>query len=110
MTEVKKEQQEKKTPPSQVPYIVWESAQVRSERTIRRLSIAIAVISVIAIITVFVTAYLIDKGWRDYLSDSEIQTYEYTQDGKGVNIIGSSNGVDYKNESEVESQEDNTEE
>ena len=44
------------------------------------------------------------------MSDSEIQTYEYTQDGKGVNIIGSSNGVDYKNESEVESQEDNTEE
>ena len=95
MTEVKKEPQERKTPPSQVPYIVWESAQVRSERTIRRLSIAIAVISVIAIITVFVTAYLIDKGWRDYLSEFEFESTEtvYQQDGKGTNIIGDSNNV-----------------
>lgn len=78
-----------------VPYIVYESEQARSERDKKRLTIGIIVISILAIVAVFVTGYTIDKGWRDYFSECEITSYEYSQTGKGVNIVGDSNGVDY---------------
>lgn len=80
-----------------VSYIVYEAAQARAERQIRRQGITIIVISVLAIIAIFLTAYLIDKGWRDYFSECDIMNYDYSQDGEGVNIVGDSNGVDYSN-------------
>lgn len=92
-----------------VSYIVYEAAQARAERQIRRQGITIIVISVLAIIAIFLTAYLIDKGWRDYFSSCDIQNYEYEQDGKGVNIVGDQNGVDY-NGAESKNQADNTKE
>lgn len=80
-----------------VSYIVYEAAQARAERQIRRQGITIIVISVLAIIAIFLTAYLIDKGWRDYFSECDIMNYDYSHDGEGVNIVGDSNGVDYSN-------------
>lgn len=80
-----------------VPYIVHEAAQARAERQIKRQTIAIIIILVISIISIFFTAYLIDKGWRDYISECDILNYDYSQDGEGVNIVGDSNGVDYSN-------------
>lgn len=72
-----------------VPYIVYESAQVRSERAIKRLTIAIIVISLIAVVAVFLTAYFIDKGWRDYISNCAIENYSVsTDDGGDANYIG----------------------
>ena len=83
-----------------VPYIVYESAQARAERHIRRQSIAIIAISALAIMALFLTAFLIDKGWRDYLSEFEFESTEtvYQQDGKGTNIIGDSNNVAESND------------
>lgn len=92
-----------------VPYIVHEAAQARAERHSKRQSIAIIVISVVAIIAIFLTAYLIDKGWRDYFSECDITNYDYSQDGEGVNIVGDSNGVDYVNGSKGKDQASNTE-
>lgn len=80
-----------------VPYIVHEAAQARSERTIKRLTIGIIVVSILSIIIAFLTGYFIDKGWRDYFSECDILNYDYSQDGEGVNIVGDSNGVDYSN-------------
>ena len=92
-----------------VHYIVYEEAQAKSERTIKRLTIGIIVISILSIIVIFLSNYFIDKGWRDYFSSCDIQNYEYEQDGKGVNIVGDQNGVDY-NGAESENQADNTKE
>ena len=80
-----------------VPYIVHEAAQARAERQIKRHSVAIIIIAVTAIIAIFLTAFFIDKGWRDYFSECDIMNYDYSQDGEGVNIVGDSNGVDYSN-------------
>lgn len=92
-----------------VPYIVHEAAQARSERTTKRLTIGIIVISIVSIIIVFATAYIIDKGWRDYFSECDISNYDLQQDGEGVNIVGDSNGVDY-NGTKSEDQASNTKE
>lgn len=87
--------QEEKEMQLTVPYIVHEAAQARSERTIKRLTVGIIVISILSIIIVFATAYIIDKGWRDYFSECDISNYDLQQDGEGVNIVGDSNGVDF---------------
>ena len=77
-----------------VPYIVHEAAQARAERQIKRQTIAIIIISVISIISIFLTAYLIDKGWRDYLSECEIETYSFSTDGGGnANYVGNDGDI-----------------
>lgn len=104
-TEIKGEI-DKKEESMSVPYIVHEAAQVRAERIIRRQSIAIVIIAVLAIVGVFLTAYLIDKGWRDYLSESVIENYSVFTDGGGnANYIGQDGDI-YNGESK--SQKDNT--
>ena len=70
-----------------VPYIVYEGEQARNERTIKRLIIAL----IISVLLIFASNVL----WIWYMSGFDIETYDYSQDGKGVNIIGNSNGVDY---------------
>lgn len=70
-----------------VPYIVYEGEQVRNERNIKRLVIAL----VITIMLLFATNAL----WIGYMMGFDIETYSYAQDGQGVNIIGDRNGVDY---------------
>lgn len=77
--------------PNDVPYIVYESEQARNERHIKRLWIAI----VIAIIMIVVSnlAWLYAWCQYDYSSDETTTTTTYTQDGEGLNIIGSGNEV-----------------
>ena len=89
--------QEEKEMQLTVPYIVHEAAQARAERQIKRQSVAIIIIAATAIIAIFLTAFFIDKGWRDYFSECDIMNYDYSQDGEGVNIVGDSNGVGYSN-------------
>lgn len=92
-----------------IPYIVHEAAQAKSERTIKRLTIGIIVVSILSITIAFLTGYFIDKGWRDYFSECDITNYDLQQDGGGVNIVGDSNGVDY-NGTKSEDQASNTKE
>ena len=75
-----------------VPYIVYESAQVRAERTIKRLTVAL----IISIFLIFVLHVV----WLFFISQYNFESYEYAQDGEGVNIIGDSNGVDYGEEAQ----------
>ena len=63
-----------------VPYIVYESAQVRAERTIKRLTVAL----IISIFLIFVS----HAAWLFFISQYNFESYEYAQDGEGVNIIG----------------------
>ena len=83
-----------------VSYIVYEAAQARAERQIRRQGITIIVISVLAIIAIFLTAYLIDKGWRDYFSECEVENYSLSTDGGGNAKYIGQDGYIYNGESE----------
>ena len=67
-----------------IPYIVHEAAQARSERTIKRLTIGIIVVSILSITIAFLTGYFIDKGWRDYFL-----SFVWKREGKhGGGIFG----------------------
>lgn len=81
--------QEEKEMQLTVPYIMHEAAQARAERTIKRLTIGIIVVSILSIIIAFLTGYFIDKGWRDYFSECEIESYSLSTDNGGnANYIG----------------------
>jgi hypothetical protein len=68
-----------------VPYIVYESCMARAERHIKRLWIAL----IVAITTIFACNAI----WIWYINQYDFTSYEYQQDGHGVNIIGDRNGV-----------------
>jgi hypothetical protein len=68
-----------------VPYIVYESCMSRAERHIKRLWIAL----IVAITAIFACNAI----WIWYINQYDFTSYEYQQDGQGVNIIGDRNGV-----------------
>lgn len=78
---------EKTRKPENVPYIVFEAEIARQERHVKRLWIAL--ISAIFAIALIVAGFLL------YMYQYDFESYEFQQDGKGVNIIGDWNGVDY---------------
>lgn len=75
--------------PENVPYIVYESSMARAERHSRRLIIAL----VISIVFVALSNFAWLWAWMQYDYTSEETSYDYSQDGQGVNIIGDNNGV-----------------
>lgn len=87
--------------PGSVPYIVHESSMARMERQIKRLWIAL----IVAIIVAVIAPLTVHFGWLHY--ESQFETYEYTQDGEGTNIIG--DGNDVNNGAEIADQEEETE-
>lgn len=60
-----------------VSYIVYESAMVRAERTIKRLTI----IAVISIVLMFASNIVWTIGWMQF------DTISYEQDGEGINNV-----------------------
>lgn len=58
-----------------VPYIVYESAQVRAERTIKRLTVAL----IISIFLIFVS----HAAWLVFVSQYEFESYDLSTDGGG---------------------------
>lgn len=72
-----------------VSFWVYESSQHRSDKIIHKLIIAL----LIAVGLLFASNALWLCAWCqfDYSAEEKI----FTQDGAGVNIIGSRNGVDY---------------
>lgn len=62
------------------------------ERTIKRLWIVL----IIAIVALFVSNAL----WIGFVSQYDFESYEYSQDGEGINIIGESNEVNYGTETQ----------
>jgi hypothetical protein len=86
--------------PESVPFIVHESSMARMERQIKRLWIAL----IVAIIVAVVAPLTVHFGWLHY--ESQFETYEYTQDGEGTNIIGDGNDVNNGAEAEGNIQEE----
>lgn len=74
-----------------VPYIVHEAAMARQERHAKRLVIAL----VLAVVLIFASnmAWLWLFNQYEYVDETSTTTTTYTQDGKGLNIIGSNNEV-----------------
>lgn len=76
---------------NRVPYIVYEGAQAKNERTVRRLVIALIVS--VGLIFASNMAWLYVWSGYDTLNTDITTTQMYKQDGEGVNIIGDSNEV-----------------
>ena len=85
-----------------IPYIAHEAAMARAERTIKRLFILLIVTVCLWFCSIFATV----GGFLWYINQYDFESYEYTQDGEGLNIIGDGNGVDF-NVPETESAEKN---
>ena len=83
--------------PESVPYIVYEESIARSELHIKRLWIAL----IIAVSLIFAS----NIGWLIYESQFDTYSYDYSQDGEGVNIIGDENEVYDEPKAENQNQE-----
>lgn len=82
-----------------IPYIVFEASEAKSERTIKRLIIAL----VISIFVGFLTnlAWLWVWNQYEYVDETSTETRVFTQDGNGLNIIGDSNEVTHEPNSDL---------
>lgn len=69
--------------PNVVSYVAFESVQARNERHIKRLWITNLVL--IALL------FLSNAIWLWFYSGYDFETYDYEQDGSGINIIGDDN-------------------
>lgn len=72
-------------PPATVDYFVYDDTVSRYERTVKKLWIAL-----IVVVSLF---FATNIGWLIYESQFETISYDYDQDGEGVNIIGDENEV-----------------
>lgn len=99
-----------------VPFYEVESSREKN-RSQTILLVVFFTLSMLCMLASLVFGYLVNrdcmakveamnKYWLDYMSQYDFSdyTYDYTQDGKGLNIIGNNNGVDY-NESTTGSSE-----
>lgn len=74
--------------PENVPYLVYETGQARSERIIRRLIIAIVIVAILLVISNAAWLYV----WQSY--DYETYAVELTTDGGGdANYIGNDGDI-----------------
>lgn len=91
-----------------VDYIVFEGEMARAERHVKRWQFAFVCALIIALLAVL-GMYLEHRKTLEYLAsyDYETESYEYTQDGRGINIIGDDNEVT-KSGSESESAENSS--
>lgn len=76
-----------------VPYLIYEANQARHERTVKRLILVV----IIAVALLFIS----NMAWLYY--ESQFDTYNYQQDGAGLNNIntgeqGDINGAAAKGE------------
>lgn len=96
--------------PASVPLAAVEGQSYRRERTLRGAVIVfcVALLMISVLVGVFgLFAYrlniqtlekveAINQHWLDYLSEYDFsgEVYEYSQDGRGLNIMGDNNGVE----------------
>lgn len=96
--------------PVSVPLAAVEGQSYRRERTLRGAVIVfcVALLMIFLLVGVFgLFAYrlniqtlekveAINQHWLDYLSEYDFsgEVYEYSQDGRGLNIMGDNNGVE----------------
>ena len=83
-----------KSMPQDVPYIVFEGEMARGERNIKRLTWIIVIL--IALLAISNGAWLYT--WNQY----DTYSYDYDQDGEGLNNINTGTQGDLLNEPKVE--------
>ena len=91
-----------------IPRLVWERDQARLSHIVKVMAaiITVLIIAIVAVVAAFLWhIHTKDKEWLDFMEQYDFESYDYEQDGKGVNIIGNSNGVDYYG-AETESTQD----
>lgn len=88
-----------------IPYVAFEAAEARAERSIKRLVIALIISIVVGLITNLAWLYCWNQ--YDYDYESETVTRTYVQDGEGLNIIGDSNEVTNGTESDLYEETEN---
>lgn len=92
-----------------IPFIVHESEMTRNERDKKRLYaviICLCIALIMSIIIAFVDHIEINNRWLMFLEQYNFESYDYSQDGQGVNIIGNENGADYNGATTESSQND----
>lgn len=95
---MREEQKTKNEEIASVPYIVYESAQNRMERTNKRLLTAL----IIAIILAFISNLVWLYAWMQYdYSSTETETI-YSQDGEGYNNINTGKQGDITNGAKID--------
>lgn len=85
-----------------VSYLVYESSQARSERTIKRL--------IIALIMTIILLFLSNAIWIHEWSQYEYDEIAYEQDGDGLNSINFGRQGDLTNEPKIDYQTQTEEE
>lgn len=78
--------------PETVPFFVYESEQMRNDKRFKKMWVAL----ITSIALIFVTNAI----WLWAFTSYDYVSYDYSQDGEGINIIGDENGV--KNGAEIE--------
>lgn len=87
-----------------IPYITYENSNARWERIVRRLMILWIITVIVAIIAIVA----VDYGWRQFIFESDIESYTVSTDGAGnANYIG--NDGEIYNGGESSCEEDKTE-
>ena len=102
----------KKSQADPVPFQAHEADMARMERTNKRQTYCIAFLVVLCIVlgALLYAMHLKseraliesenalvenNRRWIEMWSEYDFESYEYQQDGEGVNIIGNMNGVEY---------------
>lgn len=89
------------TYPATIPYFAHEAEVMRMEKQSKRLWIALVISILCILISILV--------WIWYINQYDFESYDYTQDGEGVNIIGDRNEVE-KDGSKIQSEKTDEEE
>lgn len=84
-----------------IPYVVYESAEAKNERLIKRLTIAL----IVSIVLMFTSNAIWLYAWCQY--DYSSEDYTYTQDGEGYNNINTGTQGDVNNGADVKDKEAN---
>lgn len=81
---------------TQIDLVVFESIMARNERQFKRMWVALIVMALVVVAAIG-ALFLQHKYYLDYLSQYDFEStsfeYDYSQDGRGLNIIGNSNEV-----------------
>lgn len=97
--------------PAMVPLYAVEGSGYRREKTLRGTVVVFCVALLVIVLLVGTFGWFayklhiqslsrveaINQRWIDYLENYDFSgdSYEYSQDGRGINVMGSGNGVDY---------------
>lgn len=73
----------------QIPYIAYESALARHERTVKRMIVSMVILVLLLVISNACWLYVLSG----YEFVDETTTTTVTQDGKGQNVYGNGNNV-----------------